>query len=84
MATYIKLSEKELKKMLIKSLRDDAMLEIFNYLEQPLSEMILSMIRKEKHLMKIGLWGHKRDDKPPPTKVIAIVVATKESQGAVK
>ena len=31
--TYIELSEKELKQMLIKSLRDEVMLEFFNYLE---------------------------------------------------
>jgi len=30
--------------MLIKSLRDEMILEFFNYLEQPLSEMIMSMI----------------------------------------
>jgi len=43
-ATFINLSEKELKHMLIKSLRDEMVLEFFNYLEQPLSEMITSMI----------------------------------------
>lgn len=31
--TYIELSEKELKQMFIKSLKDDVMLEFFNYLE---------------------------------------------------
>jgi len=32
-ATFIKLSDKELKHMLIKSLRDEMVLELFNYLE---------------------------------------------------
>lgn len=41
---FIKLNEKELKQMLIKSLRDEMILEFFNYLEQPLPEMILSML----------------------------------------
>jgi len=52
--TFINLSEKELKHMLVKSLRDEMILEFFNYLEQPLSEMIMSMIRKEKHMVKIS------------------------------
>jgi len=43
-ARFINLNEKELKHMLIKSLRDEMILEFFNYLEQPLLEMILSMI----------------------------------------
>jgi len=42
--------------MLIKSLRDEMILEFFNYLEQPLPKMILSMLQKEKHLVKLGLW----------------------------
>lgn len=79
MATYIELNEKELKQMLIKSLRDDVIIEFFNYLEQPLSEMILSMIRKEKHLIKIDLWEHRRSIKSPPAKVIATVIAMKKS-----
>jgi len=62
---FIKLNEKELKHMLIKSLRDEMLLEFFNYLEQPLSKMILSMIQKENHLVKIGLWGHKKERRPP-------------------
>ena len=32
-AGFIKLNEKELKQMLIKSLRDEMVLEFFNYLE---------------------------------------------------
>jgi len=52
-ATFINLSKKELKYMLIKSLRDEMVLEFFNYLEQLLSEMIMSMIQKEKHMVKI-------------------------------
>jgi len=43
-ARFINLNEKELKQMLIKSLRDEMILEFFNYLEQPLPEMILSML----------------------------------------
>jgi len=43
-AMFINLNEKELKKMLIKSLRDEMILEFFNYLEQSLSKMILSML----------------------------------------
>lgn len=45
-AKFINLSEKELKHMLIKSLRDEMILEFFNYLEQPLFEMIMYMIQK--------------------------------------
>jgi len=63
-ALFIKLNEKELKYMLIKSLRDEMILDFFNYLEQPLLEMILSMLQKEKHMVKIGLWGHKKERRP--------------------
>ena len=59
--------------MLIKSLRDEMILELFNYLEQPLPEMILSMLRKEKHLVKIGLWGHKKERRDPIEKIVNIV-----------
>ena len=75
----IKLSEKELKQMLIKSLRDEMILEFFNYLEQPLPKMILSMIQKEKHLVKIGMWRHKKERRPPIEKAINIVAAIAET-----
>jgi len=58
------------KKMLIKSLIDEMILEFFNYLEQSLSEMILSMLRKEKHLVKIGLWGHKKEKRALIEKIV--------------
>jgi len=80
-AMFIKLNEKELKYMLIKSLWDEMILEFFNYLEQSLLEMILSMIQKEKHLVKIGLWGHKKERKPPIEKEIDTVVAIIETRG---
>ena len=51
-ATFINLNENELKHMLIKSLRDEMILRFFNYLEQPLFDMIMSMIQKEKHMVK--------------------------------
>jgi len=60
--------------MLIKSLRDEMILEFFNYLEQPLPEMILSMLRKEKHLVKIGLWGHKKERKALIEKTINMIL----------
>jgi len=59
-------------------------LEFFNYLEQPLLEMILSMIQKEKHLLKIGLWGHKKERRPPIEKMIDIVVEIIETQGSTR
>ena len=43
-AIFINLNEKEIKQMLIRSIRDEMMLEFFNYLEQPLLKMINSMI----------------------------------------
>jgi len=57
------------------------MLEFFNYLEQPLAEMILSMAWKERHLIKIDLWGH---EKSISTEVIATVTTTKRVQGPIK
>jgi len=36
--------------------------------------MILSMIQKEKHLVKIGLRGHKKERRPRIKKEINIVV----------
>lgn len=51
---FINLNEKELRQMLIKSIRDEMMLKFFNYLEQPLAEIINSMIWKEQHMVKIG------------------------------
>jgi len=51
--------------MLINSLRDEMILKFFNYLEQPLPKMIILMIKKEKHMVKIGLWGHKKERMPP-------------------
>ena len=60
--------------MMIKSLRDEMILEFFNYLEQPLPEMILSMLQKEKHLVKIGLWGHNKGRRSPIEKIINIVL----------
>jgi len=60
--------------MLIKSLRYEMILEFFNYLEQPLLEMILSMLQKEKNLVKIGLWGHKKERRHPIEKVINTVL----------
>jgi len=65
--------------MLIKSLRDEMILDFFNYLEKPLSEMILSIIQQEKHLVKIHLWGYKKERRPPIEKVIDIVVAIIET-----
>jgi len=65
--------------MLIKSLQDEMILEFFNYLEQPLSEMILSMIQKEKHMVKINLWGHKKERRPPIEKAIDIVATIVET-----
>jgi len=62
--------------MLIKSLRDEMILEFFNYLKQPLPEMILSMLLKEKHLMKIGLWGHKKERRAPTEKIVNIILAS--------
>jgi len=65
--------------MLIKSLRDEMILEFFSYLEQPLLEMILSMLQKEKHLVKISLWGRKKERKAPIEKIInmALVIIEK-------
>jgi len=83
-AGFINLNEKELKHMLIKSLRDEMVLELFNYLEQPLSEMILSMIQKEKHLEKIGLWGHKKEKRAPIEKIVNIVLVIIEKQDLVR
>jgi len=65
--------------MLIKSLRDEMILEFFNYLEQPLPEMILSIIQKKKHLVKIGLWGHKKERRPPIEKAINTIAAIVET-----
>jgi len=55
-------------------------LEFFNYLEQPLPEMILSMLRKEKHLMKIGLWGHKKEKRAPIGKTVNMVLMITEKK----
>jgi len=63
--TFINISEKELKHMLVKSLRNEMILEFLNYLEQPLSKMIMSMVDKEKHLLKIGYWKLKKEDRKP-------------------
>jgi len=59
--------------MLIKSLRDEMILEFFNYLEKPLPEMILLIIQKENDLVKIGLWGHKKERRLSIEKVIDTV-----------
>jgi len=64
--------------MLIKSFWDEMILEFFNYLEQPLPKMILSMIQKEKCMVKIGLYGHKKERRPPIEKAINIVAAIVE------
>ena len=53
--------------MLIKSIRDEMMLEFFNYLDQPLSKMINSMIQKEQHMMKIGLWKFRKEERETST-----------------
>jgi len=53
-------------------------LEFFNYLEQPLSKMILSMLRKEKHLVKISLWGHKKEKRAPIEKIVNTVLVITE------
>jgi len=59
--------------MLIKSLIHEMLLEFFNYLEQSLPEMILSMLRKEKHLVKIILWGNKKEKRAPIEKTVSMV-----------
>lgn len=60
------------------------LLEFFNYLEQPLFEMILSMVQKEKHMVKVGLWGSKKERKPTIARMITTVVAVQDVQGPVK
>jgi len=54
-------------------------LEFFNYQGQPFLEMILSMIQKERHMVKIDLWGHKKERRPPMEKAIDIVMVIVET-----
>jgi len=46
--------------------------------------MILSMIQKERHMVKIGLWGHKKERRPPTEKAIDTVEVIVETRGSIK